>query len=261
VRTNRYLSGIVWTPKYRASVWVFWVAVVVLAMAISTWLLGSSRAPQMPLLVALCAIVILALTLRQILRRTAGPKVAEAEALVLRERFDEAVPALRMLLPRTSGYERYRVLIALGSCASMKGDFAEAAEVYATASRVSGGALGQMLAPNAHAAAAFALAAAGRLDDAERALAWAASGPGMPSTRAAVARARALLLSKRGQQAAVTELVAAERLAIRNSLPRRDRVLLRVLATTPPGHVRVEPEIARWIALVVSERREIWEGA
>jgi hypothetical protein len=245
--------------------WAPPVTVVVLGLAVWTWVSArAGRATQMPPLVLSCVAFLIVWLAIRLVRTTRMPKVAAAEALALRERFDEAVPELRRLIPRTAGWARYRALVALGSCASLKGDFVEAAQVYAMAARSTSGALAKMLAPSAHAYAAFALAAAGRLDEAERALVWSAWGTGMPASRAAVTRARALVLSKRKAHAELRELLLAERECIRSSLPRRDRALLRALAAAAspePARIAVEPEIAGWLARVVPEHRATWEGA
>jgi hypothetical protein len=266
---NRYIGGLPPSPRRRvhnAWAWAYRILAVVLLLAIFTWAIGDrAHAARMPPLVVACLVFFVVSVLVQALR--AGPikEVAAAEALALREQFDDAVIALRAVLPRTTGYSRFRVLSALGSCALARGHFLEAAQVFGTAAAVGTGATRAMLAPTAHAHAAFALAAAGRFADADRALAWSATtGTGMPGTRAAVARARALLLAKRGDHDALRRHLDAEATSIRSALPRRDRVLLRVLAAgaTPeaPGRVHVEPEIARFLALVVPEHRAVWEA-
>jgi hypothetical protein len=210
-------------------------------------------------------------------RRFASVNTQRAELLLAREQVDDAVTELRRLLVRVQGgHMHWATMLLLGRCAEAKGDFAEAAEIFDFASSSLGGpgmrVLRRQLAPFAAAHRAFALAAVGRLEEADAALAVTSDPIALPPTKARVVRARALLLARRREHRALLDLLAAERMLVRNATAERDRELLRVLGalaqralaggTRAPAHRHeVDPVFRPWIERVAPEVTVLWGNA
>jgi tetratricopeptide (TPR) repeat protein len=185
-----------------------------------------------------------------------------AEALVLRDDFDGAVARIqRALAVAPTRWRQVALLGLLGRCAEGRGDFPEAADVFGRAEEMiptRRGAYAQ-LGPVLAAHRAFALAATGKLDDATRALERAGGRQAYPRTRALAARARALVLARRGERQALSQHLDETRVVVKSSLGHRDRTLLRVLGESArwglagqirggvPSGLRVDAETRAWI--------------
>jgi hypothetical protein len=251
---NRYLDGLPARGKRRGP-WVrlvvLWGLLVLVFLAIWQLLQPSDGSPavQPPeppssdpswtfvLGSTVVALAIVAAGVGLFLRRRAGGLAAmrSADAMLAREQVDAPVATLRSILPKVQpGHAHFSAMLVLGRCAEMHADFTEAAEIFELATSSLGGPalrlLRRQLVPLAAAYRAFALAAAGRLDEADAALAATNEPLALPPTRALVTRARALVLAKRGEHRALLDLLAKERAMVRNGLNERNRSLLRLLA-------------------------------
>jgi tetratricopeptide (TPR) repeat protein len=273
---NPYLKGVrILRPSTR---WVRAVALLVLTgvlfYALSRLLDPGDGVPLDPATYVVVLFVLTAVAGFVVLRRRrSGVGVADvrvlAEALVLRDDFDAAVPKLKDAIRTSRGPWRQANLLALlGRCAEGRGDFAHAADVYARAEGLLPSrrtvAYAQ-LAPILAARAAFALAASGRLDEATNALARAGGRDAYPGTRALAARALALVLTRRGEHEALRKHVDEARVVVKNSLSYRDRALMRVVAANAQraltGHLRggvpaglhLDAETRSWIARAAPE--------
>ena len=209
----------------------------------------------------------------------------DVEQLFLCERYDDAIARAQRQLRtgRLQPYPAFRAFLMLGKCVEAKGEFADAAEVYGAAAGAvpsAPGVLGtmrQQLAPLASAQKAFALAADGRLDEADVELRAAAGPVAMPGTRAMAVRARAVVLAKRAQYKELLDLLASERAVVKRSLAYKDRMLLRALAaharqgvaSAVDGRARsggvaplhVDGDTRAWITRVFPPARALWEAA
>src|SRR5262249_19401677 len=133
---------------------------------------------------------------------TAG-RLHAAEATFLRGDIDRAVADARDVLRTQRGiHDRYGATMLIGRCAEARGDFVEAEAIFARAKNelvdVFGVYRDQML-PLAAARRAFALAALGRLDEADAELTQTTHRDALPGTRWLAVRARAVSLARRGR--------------------------------------------------------------
>jgi tetratricopeptide (TPR) repeat protein len=271
---NPYLKGVrILRPSTR---WVRVVALLVLTgvlfYALSRLLDPGDGVPLDPATYVVVLFVLTAVAGFVALRRRRSAAGAAdvrvvAEALVLRDDFDAAVPKLKDAIRTSRGPWRQANLLALlGRCAEGRGDFAHAADVYARAEALvptRRGVAYAQLAPMVAARGAFALAASGRLDEATNALARAGGRDAYPGTRALAARA--LVLTRRGEHEALRKHVDEARVVVKNSLSYRDRALMRVVAANAhralTGHLRggvpaglhLDAETRSWIARAAPE--------
>jgi tetratricopeptide (TPR) repeat protein len=279
---NRYLDGLRWKQAFGVGslALVLWIALIV--MFLTVWLVLSPTetsfdaavtspvvrlAPIVTVVVLLVAVVVAV----RLAAKGRLEKLFAAEERLLEDDVESAVGLARQAVAATQQLPRHQALMLLGQCAERNGDFREAAEVYARAVSVLPSTPGlatlrDQLAPVAAARQAFALAAADRLDEAEHMIARARGPIAMPTARALAARARVLVAAKRGahRYREVLEVLAAERLVLRNTLGARDRALLRSLAafakrglegsTTRAAAtdvLAVDAEHRKWIARVM----------
>lgn len=252
-----------------------WLPLVVLTLVLAT--MGTGRLGSEWVLPELLA-VLACLGLVLWGKRSRGDVLSSNRALVaidrqlLREDHVGAMAALRKVLSGgLLAYDRARALHLLGQIAEARGDFAHAAEVYeraVLALPVRRGVLGMafaQLAPVLGVKRAFCLAAAGRLEDAQRVLDAAHDRDEFPGVRALAVRARAVLLARRGEHQALVDLATREHVRIKNGLLHRDRALMRVLLgwgrscasgafrSPPPPGFGEDPELRAWIAKAVPE--------
>lgn len=260
-------------------VWLPLVVLVFVLISVASGRLGPEWV--LPELLAVVACLFLVLSTR----RSRGPagaahrSIVAIERLVLREDHAGALAALHTLLGGgLSSFDRARAYHQLGRVAEARGDFAHAAEVYeraALALPVRRGLLGMafaQLAPVIGAQRAFCLAAAGRLDEAQRVLDAAHDRDEFPGVRALAVRAQALLHARRGEHQALVDLASREHVRIKNGLPHRDRALLRVLLgwgrscasgafrSPPPPGFGEDAELRAWIARAVPEAAYVVGG-
>jgi hypothetical protein len=171
-------------------------------------------------------------------------EVRAAEAALLAEDYDRSVALARAWLMRAGlqSQPAFNALLVLGACAEQRSSFADAEELFRRAQDclppTVGLSLRDQLGPFAAARRAFALAAMDRLDEAEALLAIPVSPVVLPAVRPLQVRATALVLAKRGMHRGLLELLHREHPLIRNTLSRRDKLLLRVLA----AHAKAELE-------------------
>jgi len=265
---NRYLDGLK-PPRAMARRWrllVLWLAIVFLVFAVYA---HSTEWTLVGILVLFgVMIVVIGSTRGQGAKLRTEFELANLDRL--REHHPQAVQRLRRLLDQPiAPLFRAQSLLALGECAEMVGDFAEAADVYARAEGVLRAqptlamAYRQVL-PLVAARRAFVLAACGWFDPAEAALRGAAMRDGYPQAEALASRASILLATRRGHFGSVREQIDRDRALHKTSFGYRDRTLLRVLellATsrlsgalrTADAGLASERELRRWIARAVPE--------
>jgi hypothetical protein len=265
---NRYLDGLK-PPRAMARRWrllVLWLAIVFLVFAVYA---HSTEWTLVGILVLFAVmIVVIGSTRGQGAKLRTEFELANLDRL--REHHPQAVQRLRRLLDEPiAPLFRAQSLLALGECAEMVGDFAEAADVYARAEGVLRAqptlamAYRQVL-PLVAARRAFVLAACGWFDPAEAALRGAAMRDGYPQAEALASRASIVLAARRGHFGQVRELIDRDRALHKSSFGYRDRTLLRVLellATsrlngalrTADAGLASERELRRWIARAVPE--------
>lgn len=265
---NRYLDGLK-PPRGMARRWrllVLWLALVFFFFA----LYGHSTVGVLVGLFVLAGalVVVIGSTRGQGAKLRTEFELANLDRV--REHHPEAVQRLRRLLDQPiAPLFRAQTLLALGECAEMSGDFAEAADVFAQAEGVLRAqpalamAYRQVL-PLVAARRAFVLAACGWLDPAEAALRGAALRDAFPQAQALASRASILLAARRGHFAEVREQIDRDRALHKSSFGYRDRMLLRVLellATsrlsgalrTADAGLSSERELRRWIARALPE--------
>jgi tetratricopeptide (TPR) repeat protein len=262
---NRYLAGVKRTsatPQARTFVLVVLATITIAAAALSTdlgidaieWVAQSG--PIAPSLVVVALVVVgMIATMRSHILRTAG--VRPAEAKLLEDDIDGAIAAAQAALANAIPMQRHNALIVLGACAERRGDFDDAAELFGLASASLPAPRSAQVERLADARRAFALAAAGRLDEAETALGTTAA-----TTHAYFLRARALLLAKRGRHKELLDALSSARSLVRTTMAMRERLFVRVLAvharaalspsTREAGAYPVvsDPEVAAWIVRV-----------
>lgn len=269
---NRYLDGLK-PPRAVARRWwllALWLAIVFLFFASYSGSLWGSLLGILVLVGALVATI--RSSQRQGIKLRTEFELANLDRL--RERLPEAVQRLRALLDRpTAPLFRAHVLLALGECAEMAGDFAEAADIYAQAEGVLRAqptlamAYRQVL-PVVAARRAFVLAACGWLDPAEAALRGAGLRDGFPQAEALASRAAILLAARRGHFGQVRELIDRDRPLHKSAFGFRNRTLLRVLellATarlsgalrTADAGLASERDLRRWIVRAVPEAESL----
>jgi hypothetical protein len=214
--------------------------------------------------------VVLFLRVRTTLRPGAVRDLQAAQLERLRERVPEAIARCRTLLGRgLSPYYRALVLLALGECAEMEGDFAEAARILVLAegmlrvSRVNKVLRAQQLALVA-ARRAFAHAACGELDRAEATLRTAGVRDGVPLAGPLSSRAMLLVLARRGLKQQVLERLAMDGKLLRNAMAFRDRSLVAVIGAYASGREvpqgSIDAAIVPWIASAFPEARAVIGG-
>lgn len=281
---NRYLAGVVQgrTLHVRMVLGV-WLPLAILVLVLAS--LASGRLDMEWVLAKLVAVIV-ALALVLWGKRARGDAAEMGRVLVaierqaLREEHEPAITALqRALSGGLFAYDRARALLQLGQIAESRGDFAEAAEVYehaALALPVRRGALGMafaQLGPVIGVKRAFCLAAAGRVDDAQRVLEAAHDRDEFPGVRALAVRAQILVHARRGEHKALVDLATREHVRIKNNLVHRDRALVRVLLgwsrscasgafrSPPPPGFGEDAELRAWIARAAPEAAHTLGGA
>ena len=226
VGSNRYLDGLRISPSLPPELVAGGVGLTlgVVGLGATVWmshLKEGEHAPDAVLLAGLFAPILVCGVAVRLLFLLASfvrgqRRVYEAEPLLTRERYDEAVLVLRRAVAVARSAVQARALERLGNVAEMRGDFVEAAQIYALgeANVPSLGAVDTWfpsylrLRASTAASRAFVLAALGRAEDATRALALVDSIPDLDAaTRARAALTGALLASRRGDPAAVVRIV------------------------------------------------------
>jgi hypothetical protein len=269
-----YLEGLPGGGGRRRAKLVLLVAALVLCILFLIDLLSVPGATPAPTFTwtttAILCVLVGPFLLRFLVRRLFpdGSALNAAEVSLLRGDVDRAIAAARELLKTSRGVsDRFGATMLLGRCAERRGDFADAEAIFARARDELVGVYGmykdQML-PLAAARRAFALAALGRLDDAEAEIARTAGKDALPGTRWLAVRAQAVTLARRARHRELAALLDREASFVRRTLTYRDRLLMRVLSafamaslepTTRAAGAPVfvdEPERA-WIGRVVPE--------
>ena len=237
----------------------------------------SNALPLTTVLVAgVFGVIVVFLVVRVQLRRAARLRAAEAK--LLDDDIGGAAADAQAVLQKAQQIQRYQALMILAQCAERRADFADASDLYAHATAalpdtLGANALKAQIEPYVDARRAFALAAADRLDEAEAVLARPPTREATPGTYAFTARAHAVVDSKRGRYTQLLNGLVTAHAALRESLPLRDRLLLRIVAAharisladarraaaTPP--TLVDPALAEWIGRVVPRTLPLLEGA
>jgi hypothetical protein len=302
---NPYLAGV--SPKGPRTVrkiLLLWVALIVMFLAIWQFLspspsarhtrrqvdddyelderpapsppLASSVLTPMTILPASLVVIFVFFTLRVQVRRDARLRAAEAK--LLDDDIGGAVADAQAVLQKAQQIQRYQALMILAQCAERRADFAEASDLFAQAAAALPNMLGanavkMQVEPYTNARRAFALAAADRLDEAEAVLARPPTCEAPPGTYAFTVRAHAVVDSKRGRYTQLLNGLATAHAALRESLPLRDRLLLRIVAAharisladarraAAVGPTLVDPALAAWIGRVVPRTLPLLEGA
>jgi len=248
---------------------LLWVLLV--GMFFAVWIGSEAGATWAIPFMLLILFVVLFVRVRSAVRPGAVRDLQAAQLERLREHVPEAIARCRALLRRgLSPYYRALVLLTLGECAEMEGDFTEAARILVHAegmlrvSRVNKVLRAQQLAVVA-ARRAFAHAACGELDRAEATLRTAGVRDGVPLAGPLSSRAMLLVLARRGLKQQVLERLAVDGKLLRNAMAFRDRSLVAVIGAyangreVPPGSV--DPAILPWIASAFPEARAVIGGA
>lgn len=255
-------------PRAAGSV-VFWiVAAGMFALAWAALLSGA--AVGFALLVA-GFVLVLAWRIRSTMRPTVVRRIQAAQLERLREHVPATIEACRQLLGQgLASYYRAQVLLVLGECAEMEGDFAEAAALFVRAegilraTRIHKVLRAQQLAVVA-AKRAFAHAACGELDRAEATLRTAGVRDGVPLAGPLSARAMLLVLARRGLKQQVLERLATDAKLLRNGLAFRDRALVAVIGAYATSrtipHGSVDPAIVPWLTSAFPEASAALGGA
>jgi hypothetical protein len=248
---------------------VFWLAAVAMFAGAWAFLVGQARVGLLVLVVGF--VVLLAARVRSLVRPRLVREIQAAQLARLRERIPEAIGQCRALLRRgLAPYYRAQVLLVLGECAEMEGDFAEAADLFVRAEgtlrtlRLGAVLRAQQLAVVA-ARRAFAHAACGELDRAEATLQTAGVRDGVPLAGPLSSRAMLLVLARRGLKQQVKERLATDAKLLRNGLAFRDRALVAVIgayaASRVVPHGSIDDAIVPWLASAFPEARATLGGA
>ncbi|WP_394840790.1 hypothetical protein LZC95_27410 [Pendulispora brunnea] len=287
---NRYLDGIspiTMRPGLGRRELVVLFVLLLAALSLALWAVGDTiawlqifanevphRPPYGLYLILGVAVIWARIAVRR--RRTREPLEAqwrEAELQFAREGRDAALFLQRIANSRLQPLQRrIMALFMLGTVASRKRRFREAAEIYTAVQRAtreaSMGPFSVEWAFRAGAGRAFALAATGALDAAARELdALAASANSVPGdARAGYLLAHALLLFRKGAydellQWAAHRGAAMDRLSGSRNLTLFSMLMAQAVARTSPAmrapavRVPVEPRLQSWIDKVLGDER------
>jgi len=246
-------------------------ALVVVAMFVGAWAMLVSGAAIASAIAIVGFALALAWRIRTMLRPRLARDIQAAQLERLREHVPAAIAKCRALLRRgLAAYWRAQVLVVLGECAEMEGDFAEAAAIFVRAegilraARLHGVLRAQQLAVVA-AKRAFAHAALGELDRAEATLRTAGVRDGVPLAGPLSCRAMLLVLARRGLKQQVLERLATDAKLLRNGLAFRDRALVAVIGAYATSrtipHGSVDASIVPWLTSAFPEATATLGGA
>jgi len=260
---ERYLKpGDVKTPRTVLTFFVVWV--LACAALLAAWFIAAAYGPfaALPVLIVLFVAVIV-VRVRVAVRPGVLRDMQAAQLERLREHVPEAIAICRRLLGLgLQPIYRAQVLLMLGECAEMEGDFAAEAELCVRAEGTLRGArMGAMLRAQQLAVVAarraFAHAACGELDRAEATLRTAGAKDGVPLAGALSSRAMLLVLARRGLREQVRERLAADGKLLRNALAFRDRTLVSVLGayamSRPVALTSIDASVRPWIQAAFPE--------
>jgi hypothetical protein len=280
---SRYLLGV---PEARAMkrskrTLVLWVLLVLLFLAIWQFLSPAPRArrqgpvrEEQPLSALESAGIALGgfttfaglvfLATRKRLFPAPDP-LLDAESNLLHEDYDAAIAKARALLGRKDIHTRVSAVVLLVRVAEMRADFAETIALCERAQGQLGTTSGlykDQMEPRVHAHCAFALAALGRVDEAESALAKTDHPDAFPGTRQTAALARAVVLARRGKDAELLRHLASVRRSVKKAMSLRQRTLMRTLEAYAKSRLEpamrvagqtIDPDLRSWLAAVVPE--------
>ena len=260
--------------KPRRGAWVsklvlIWLLCV--GMFLAMWIGSSFGTAWAVPIIFIVFVAVLAWRIQGAFRPGAVREIQAAQLERLREHIPEAIAKCRTLLGRgLQPYYRAQVLLTLGECAEMEGDFTEAAQLLVQAegtlrtSRVNAVLRAQQLAVVA-ARRAFAHAACGELDRAEATLRTAGVRDGVPLAGALSSRAMLLVLARRGLKQQVLERLAVDSKLLRNALAFRDRALVAVIGAHAMGREvpagSVDPALVPWITSAFPEAAAVLGGS
>jgi hypothetical protein len=273
---SRYLEGIP-SPrglKHSTRIALIWLLLVILFLLI--WqLFGSPGRPDDPLSPLASAAIafgtfagvtalVLALRYQQLFAAT--EPLLDAESSLYHEDFEAAVAKARAIVARSGGVQlSLGAILILVRIADTRSQFEE---VVALCDRglallaVTSGLYRQQMEPVVHARRAFALAALGRFEEAERSLAQTSRPEAFPGTGALVALARAVLLARSGQDDALLRHVNDIPRLVKNGMRRRERLLFGALRAHTKSKLEpamrvagyeIDPELRPWLQAVVPE--------